>query len=695
MCGGNPGKTGRGFSYNGKTLLSGIDPSGRAEKFADAVPVTDRTLYLCPSPLYGYGLERLLARLEAAPDSAVLCVEADPELFALSKGHFPPALNSNPKLRLTGNCEAGAVCTYVREEWGSRVFRRVVTVRLSGGWQLSPALYDTMAETLTREIALEWGNALTLTRLGRLYIRNVIRNLTLIPKYPSLEELSFGKAAGNNPVLVLGAGPSLDNFLDTLAGRFGETLEPRPFKIICVDTCLPALKARNITPDLAVILESQHWNLGDFTGLSLWKVPCAMDLSALPRSAEVLTGGLFLFFTPWTELKIFERLEAAGLLPLKLPPLGSVGLSAVATALRLSRGPVITAGLDFSFTLDSYHARSTPGHLKRLRLHNRFTPPFNPEAVYGGAAFKTISKSGDPVFSNPALTHYRNLFEREFSANAAADRLFDITGTGLPLGIKTLSPEEAVHVLKNFTPERTEKTPHRPLNLLKQVCSSSNSGHHLGSRHADFNQETQLDAVLPSVAPVPDPQSLVPSPRRMTVAEAFSRYAGFDLFAAVEKKGGLEAEARRLGLLPPAGSGIGELYDLIFIHAVEPKLKQDRLVALTDYPAFVPCLAKKNADGKTVERWELYYNGIELANCFSEETDPQEVRAFFESEAAAKESQALVKHKVDSEYWKYFQNDFPRCSGVAMGLDRLIMALCGRTTIDGVLPFPTDPRRGS
>jgi hypothetical protein len=222
--------------------------------------------------------------------------------------------------------------------------------------------------------------------------------------------------------------------------------------------------ARNITPDLAIILESQHWNLGDFTGLSGWKIPAAMDLSALPRSGGVLSGGLFLFFTPWTKLAILERLKAAGLLPLQLPPLGSVGLSAVAAALRLTRGPVITAGLDFSFTFDLYHARSTPEHLKRLRCHNRFTPLFNTDYVYGGAAFKTVSRTGDPVFSSPALTHYRNLFEREFSA--AAGRLFDITGSGLPLGIKSLSPEEAVNVLsrnKDFTTEKKEKTTNYPL----------------------------------------------------------------------------------------------------------------------------------------------------------------------------------------------------------------------------------------
>jgi lysyl-tRNA synthetase class 2 len=177
---------------------------------------------------------------------------------------------------------------------------------------------------------------------------------------------------------------------------------------------------------------------------------------------------------------------------------------------------------------------------------------------------------------------------------------------------------------------------------------------------------------------------------RMTMAEAFTRFAGFDLFAAAETEGALETEARRLGLDPPADMETAQLYDLIFIHAVEPRLKQERPVALLDYPAFVPCLARRTADGKTVERWELYYNGIELANCFTEETDAEQVRNFFESEAAAKEQKALVRHRIDHDYWKNFEAPPPPppCSGVALGLDRLIMALCGRSTIDGVLPFP-------
>jgi lysyl-tRNA synthetase class 2 len=191
---------------------------------------------------------------------------------------------------------------------------------------------------------------------------------------------------------------------------------------------------------------------------------------------------------------------------------------------------------------------------------------------------------------------------------------------------------------------------------------------------------------------VNSPSELSPPFIRISVGEAFETWAGFDLYRAARTSGAMEREARRLGLDPPPGLSVPELYDLIFIHAVEPRLTHERPVALMDYPAFVPCLAKKSPGGDTVERWELYIRGIELANCFTEETNAGEVRRFFESEKAAKEQSAIVRHKVDDGYWKIFgtKDAFPPCSGVAMGLDRLIMVLCGRRTLDGVLPFPME-----
>ena len=456
-------KVGRGLSvcYRGKNLLSTIDPVTQAERTAEAAPLRDSTLYFCPSPLFGYGLTRLLERIEAAGlDSAVLCAETDRELLALSLDGADsaiPALLDHPRFSMPGIAEAGPrpeesaeesaarLCAFVRRRWGSRRFRRVEVLRLSGAWRLYPELYAALAEALRAGIATDWANAMTLVKLGRRYMRNFIRNLALVPRTLPLSGLSFGM----EPVLVLGAGPSLDGFLDSLDSLGGKGPPDRsgrgPFRIVCVDTAIPSLRARNIRPDLVIALESQHWNLRDFVGARGWNAALAMDLSALPATARVLGGPCYTFFTPWTGMAFFGRLEAAGLLPERFPPLGSVGLSAVAAALKLSGGPVIVCGIDFSFSADSYHARSTPGHREKLRGQNRFRGILNQAAAFRAGAFAALSKSGRPVRSDPAMRNYRDLFEREF---AGETRLRDVEGSGLPLGLPTLSFAEAVAILR-------------------------------------------------------------------------------------------------------------------------------------------------------------------------------------------------------------------------------------------------------
>ena len=240
---------------------------------------------------------------------------------------------------------------------------------------------------------------------------------------------------------------------------------------------------------------------------------------------------------------------------------------------------------------------------------------------------------------------------------------------------------------------------------LYQICKCFRNGESSGSQHnpeftmleyytmeADYMDSLaiteELFSFLLKELQIKAAEDLCPPFTRLTMEEAFKRWAGFDLFRAAETCGAMEEEARRLGLKTGKALSVPELYDLIFIHAVEPQLCQGEPVAIIDYPAFVPCLAKKKPDGKTVERWELYAKGIELANCFSEETCPEEIRKFFESEKAKKEKNALVHHNVDNDYWKIFTNSgIDKVSGVALGLDRLIMLLCGRKTIDGILPF--------
>ncbi|MDR2965495.1 MAG: DUF115 domain-containing protein [Treponema sp.] len=383
---------------NGITLLSAYDPESRCRKAANAVAVRDKTLYLCPSPLYGYGLDTLLANLESCPNSAILCIEADPELYEIS---FKTNIPADKKLRITNICKIDKLYEFVRKEWGARTFRRVEMVKLTGGWQLFSGLYLSLLDALNQEIANDWSNVLILAKLGRLYIRNLLKNLSIIPNRKSIGELSMGDSS----VLVLGAGPSLDKILDNLP-------EKRDYKIICVDTCIGALKDRNIVPDLVVILESQHWNLRDFVGCKGWNVPAAMDLSALPQSGNILAGQGYIFMTPWTELRVFERLKNANLLPNIISPLGSVGLTAMEIAGRITTGKITHAGMDFSFTIDKSHARGTPAHKHKLNNHNRFGGLLDTAAFGAGIVRDGVN------YTNPVMRGYKKLFDKEFGGNS-------------------------------------------------------------------------------------------------------------------------------------------------------------------------------------------------------------------------------------------------------------------------------------
>ena len=470
-----PARRGYTVSYKGKTLLSTIDPVSQSERIAAGITRRDRTLYFCPSPLLGYGLDTLLSLI--SKDSAILCVETDEQLFALSRSSIKEEILDNSSIALTGISNSTQLCRFVREKWGARVFRRIEQVKLSGGWQLDQN-YEIMAEFLQKDIALDWGNAMTLVKLGRRFTRNVIRNLSLFNKALPVTQLQFG----TKPVLVLGAGPSLDKVLDSFQekGLFDLDKDRRPFVLICVDTCLTILRERKIVPDLTVVLESQFWNLHDFAGSGNTQIPVAADFSAYPGSLKLLNGPLFFFFTPWTPLRLFDRLKTAGFLPPVFPPLGSVSLSAVELAKRFGSGPVICAGIDFSFSFDSQHARSSPSRLDALLIQNRFSSPFNLEAVFRNGVFTVFSKSKVPVKSDPAMRNYRDLFEREFSD----PRIKDINGSGLPLGQETLDINDAYIILaaNNSTQNQTMQTEE------KEQCKKS-------TRLADFmkNEKTQLE----------------------------------------------------------------------------------------------------------------------------------------------------------------------------------------------------------
>jgi lysyl-tRNA synthetase class 2 len=129
-------------------------------------------------------------------------------------------------------------------------------------------------------------------------------------------------------------------------------------------------------------------------------------------------------------------------------------------------------------------------------------------------------------------------------------------------------------------------------------------------------------------------------------------------------------------------------FDLDLVNAVEPSLPQDRPAVLTDYPAEAAALARlKPGHPAVAERWELYVGGLELANAYSELTDPVEQRQRFEACARRRKALDRPVYPLDQAFLDALERGVPDCAGVALGVDRLVMLLADAASLSDILPF--------
>ncbi len=130
---------------------------------------------------------------------------------------------------------------------------------------------------------------------------------------------------------------------------------------------------------------------------------------------------------------------------------------------------------------------------------------------------------------------------------------------------------------------------------------------------------------------------------------------------------------------------------LLMSHVLEPELGGDAPLFVFDYPASQAALARiRPGDPAVAERFEVYYRGCELANGFHELADADEQRRRFETELEARRSRGSLEPPVDECFLAALEEGLPDCSGVALGLDRLLMLHLGAESIDEVLAFPLD-----
>ena len=143
--------------------------------------------------------------------------------------------------------------------------------------------------------------------------------------------------------------------------------------------------------------------------------------------------------------------------------------------------------------------------------------------------------------------------------------------------------------------------------------------------------------------------------------------------------------------IEPEGLTRDDWLDLLLTHRLQPTFAEDQMLAVYDYPASQAALARlRPGDPPLAERFELYLGPLELANGYHELTDADEQRTRFERDVAMRDARGSVAPPIDERLLSAMRSGLPACAGVALGVDRLLMAMLGSTRIADVLAFPFD-----
>ena len=180
-------------------------------------------------------------------------------------------------------------------------------------------------------------------------------------------------------------------------------------------------------------------------------------------------------------------------------------------------------------------------------------------------------------------------------------------------------------------------------------------------------------------------------PERLTVADAFRKFAGIDILATLPAgkpdRALLAQAAEASGIRIAENDTWGDIFSRVLVERVEHQLGIGRATILDEYPSVQAALAKPSHDPRIAERFELYVCGVEIANGFGELTDAAEQRRRLEQEMAEKQRLYGERYPIDEDFLAALAQ-MPQASGIALGLDRLVMLATGAARIDQVIWTP-------
>ncbi len=505
--------------YKNRFLYSKYNPLKAVETLAENLKVLPGTLVIAFSPVLWYGAGKLLERLPE--DCHVIFIEADPVLLDFAWKNLPADIGRNLGLGLTpeagGSMAQGNKCRgefskagfcenkFCRADLGGADFfsladtmaiedriygllrtgkiKRALRFDMSAIQLSSRDTYTQAFDAIADIIQTFWKNRITLVKMGKLFCRNMMKNLSSAMNSDSgtpvfLEDV--GKTVATQ-ILVCGAGEGLEEFILTVRKAIDSDCGCRKYLyIIAVDAALVPLLRMGIVPDALVAVESQlaieKVYIGSKSLLAGNRITVFADLVSRPEVIEKLAMDTVWFASRFARLDFFCRLQSEGIITSLMEPMGSVGLYAVyiALALRSSEDvPVFTYGLDFSFSLGKTHANGTSAHKDRLRLSGRFSGIDSIASSFGPSSIPCTGKNGKAIYSLKNLESYARQFFLLFSREK---NLFDASDSGIDLGIPLGKPDLSVaakvtggrQVLQEkWNPSRDSKEFSRPKKFME------------------------------------------------------------------------------------------------------------------------------------------------------------------------------------------------------------------------------------
>ncbi|MCR4821717.1 MAG: DUF115 domain-containing protein [Treponema sp.] len=447
--------TQRGFSlsYKGKFLYSKYAPDKAVKGVIDSLVILPGSLILALSPSLWYGLDSLLEKL--SEDSFILGIEMDKNLHDFAQKE----LNKIKKEKNWPRLEKVLLLPFSENDYivnllsGEKTcpqlnlpelysLRRVLPLEMSGGCQFSKEKYFSAALACQNTVASFWKNRMTLTKFGRLYSRNIFKNLTRLPQSIKLESLFH---TIDRPILIFGGGESIEKTVEALPKE-----ELEKCFILCVDAAAPALKERKIRIDAVCAVEGQVAIEKAYIGGGAKNSILIADMCSRREVTFHTDRPLTYFASKYIQADFLNKLSQKNYFPPFIPPLGSVGLTATCLALLLRKDfntPLFISGLDFSYSLGRTHTKNTPAHIARLIKTDRFTPVENYPAAFKTGAKILKGKNNIPVFTDTGLEAYSKSF---IDAFRNLPNIYDCGQQGIDLGLSLLSPEKLSAYLKSL-----------------------------------------------------------------------------------------------------------------------------------------------------------------------------------------------------------------------------------------------------